>query len=78
MNLVGLNFCENGIEFVPRKTELTDEINLYYLKYRNSILNIKISGNGENIKSFKINGIDNEPFIDSKLCGLQNIEIELM
>lgn len=78
MNLVGLNFCENGIEFVPRKTELTDEINLYYLKYRNSILNIKISGNGENIKSFKINGIDNEPFIDSELCGLQNIEIELM
>ena len=63
--------------FVPSGTKLTNQINLQNLKYRKSLLNIKISGIGMKIKSFKINGNKSSPFIKKDLIGLQCIEIEL-
>lgn len=77
MDLIGLRFCEDGIMFVPSGTKLTNQINLQNLKYRKSLLNIKISGIGMKIKSFKINGNKSSPFIKKDLIGLQCIEIEL-
>ena len=77
MNLVGLEFCENGLKFAPVKSGLAENISLKGLKYRNCILNINISQSGEEATSFKVNGETCEPFISADSCGELNIEIDL-
>ena len=77
MNLLGMKFTEKGIEFAPIGSLLTEKVELSSLKYRNAILNIVINGNGNVLKSFKINGKETEPFVPYDICGNISIEIAL-
>lgn len=78
MDLVGMKFETEGISFAPVGTATANDISLKSVKYRNMILNIKIKGNGNAIRSFSVNGnVQHEPFISAKLKGNINIEIEM-
>lgn len=74
-DLVGLKFSEKGIEFSPMGTESVCGIDLSGLRYRNATLNIRISGRGDKIKSFKCNGKESSPFIPCDITGNAEIEI---
>lgn len=77
MNLFGLNFCVDGIHFNPIGSKLTDNMELGNIKYRDALLNIKIEGNGTEIKSFSINGLETQPFVSKESTGELNIKILL-
>lgn len=77
MDIVGMNFTEKGIGFNPVGTTLARSAELKGLKYRETTANIKISGNGSNIKSFKLNGNETEPFLSCNATGRQIVEILL-
>lgn len=73
-----MKFETEGISFAPVGTATANDISLKSVKYRNMILNIKIKGNGNAIRSFSVNGnVQHEPFISAKLKGNINIEIEM-
>jgi len=77
MNLVGMNFSEKGIHFAPIGSLLVEKVQLSSLNYRNAILNITINGNGNVLKSFKINGEETDPFVSCDITGNVDIEIVL-
>lgn len=77
MNLVGMNFSEKGIHFAPIGSLLVEKIQLSSLNYRNAFLNITINGNGNVLKSFKINGEETDPFVSCDIKGNVDIEIFL-
>jgi Bacterial alpha-L-rhamnosidase 6 hairpin glycosidase domain len=76
---IGMNFGLNGIRFCPVIPQSFGGTKMFNgFKYRNAILNVKISGYGKNIKSFKINGKKmKNAFIETTATGIQNIEIEM-
>ncbi len=74
-DLVGMKFDVDGITFKPVGSKLTNEIALKKLAYRNAIINVTITGNGDNVKSFKINGKEEKPFISANAEGELNVEI---
>lgn len=77
-NILGMSFSEKGITLNPYLMEGINEISLLGLKYRNSIMDINISGSGNSIKRFFINGKEtNEFFIGNDSKGKIVIEIEL-
>ena len=77
MNLVGMNFSENGIHFAPIGSLLVEKVQLSSLNYRNAILNITINGNGNVLSAFKINGEETDPFVSCDITGNVDIEIVL-
>lgn len=78
-NIIGLNISNKGIAFNPFLTDEIENISLLGLKYRNSILNISISGSGDSIESFYINGKKTDNFyISSDSTGKISIKIKLM
>lgn len=77
MNLVGMQFAENGIAFDPIGSNLVSDITLSNLVYRDAILNISIHGKGNSIGSFKLDGAETDRFIPADLCGNHEIEIVL-
>lgn len=77
MDLIGMKFCENGIYISPVGSTLVNEISLSNIKYRDAILNISISGNGQAISSFKLNEIDSDNFIPADIKGFNKIKITL-
>ncbi len=76
---MGMTFGLNGIRFcpvIPRVYGGTKNLNGF--KYRNAILNIKVSGFGKNIKTFIINGKKmKNAYLEASQSGIQNIEIEM-
>lgn len=76
-DLVGMNFTTKGINFSPVSIRLVKNMELKNFRYRDAVLNIKISGNGKEIKSFKIDGQECEPFIPCDATGVLQVEIEL-
>lgn len=77
-NLIGLKFSESGITFMPFLPEGVDDISLLGLKYRNSTLDIHISGSGNSIEHFLVNGKETNNFFVSKdSIGKISIEIQL-
>ena len=77
--LFGIDYKTDGLEFHPFVPEvLAADRRLENFPYRGASLNISIKGSGDRIKSFKVNGKEQSPFIEaSKAKGTLNIEIEM-
>lgn len=77
--LFGIDFQKEGLAFhpfVPQQFAGTRRLDNF--KYRGATLNITVSGYGNEIKSFKVNGKSQKPFIAAnKAKGVMNIDIEL-
>ena len=77
-NILGIHFSNKGITFKPFIPSQINDVSLLGLKYRNSVLDIHISGSGNSIEHFYINGTESNVFFlpkDSK--GRINIDIKL-
>lgn len=74
-DILGMKFTLDGITFKPVGSSLANKIVLKGLKYRNAFLNISISGMGESIASFKVNGNETVPFLSANASGTFDIEI---
>ena len=74
----GINYEMGGIRFHPfvPKT-LKAERHLSNFKYRDAVLNMSITGYGNTLRSFKIDGKETDPFFPAKLTGEHTIEIVL-
>lgn len=76
--LFGMSFSSKGITFKPVIPFDNKGIVLRNIRYRNSIINIYLSGKGERVESFKINEIAyTKPFLNSNTTGIKNIFINL-
>ena len=79
--MFGMNYDEDGITFnpyIPGWMQGPFELSNY--KYRGSVLTIKLSGEGDRVKSFKVDGVSKD--IDSYVfpvssTGSHTIEIEM-
>lgn len=76
---MGMSFGLNGIKFCPVIPKSYDGTKtLMGFKYRGATLNIKVTGFGQNIRSFKINGNKmTNAYLEATATGTQNIEIEM-
>lgn len=77
--LFGIDFRADGVAFAPFVPEvLAGTRTLSDFKYRDATLNITVTGFGAKIKSFKVNGKKQAPFISAdKAKGVLNIDIEM-
>jgi glycogen debranching enzyme len=76
--LAGLRFSEDSLSFAPYLPEKINSMELKNLKYRNLKLNILISGNGNLITSFMLDGVKQTDYsIPSSLKGEHEIVINL-
>lgn len=76
--IFGMNYKENGLEFSPFVPKaMAGERHLTNYNYRNSTLNITLSGYGNQIESFTLDGNLTEPFIPDTLQGNHEITIKL-
>lgn len=75
--LFGIDFRKDGLAFRPFVPEALGGVRtLENFKYRDASLDITVSGYGDKIKSFKLNGKEQEPFIPAKKAkGKMKIEI---
>ncbi len=74
--LFGINFEPNGLKFAPFVPKaLAAERKLTGFNYRDAVLDITVSGYGNRIKSFKLNGKETEPFIPGKIKGHNTVTI---
>ncbi len=72
--LFGINYEADGIRFTPFVPEAMDDSReLNSLKYRDAVLNITVNGHGDRIKSFKLNGVEQEAFIPAGIKGVNDI-----
>ncbi|MDE6416291.1 MAG: hypothetical protein K2K68_04605 [Duncaniella sp.] len=77
--LFGLEFGADALSFNPFVPEsLADTRSLTGFRYRDAVLNITVSGYGNKIKSFKINGRETSPVLQAKDArGTLDIMIEM-
>lgn len=76
--LLGLRFKEDGVFFAPYVPEnLPGEKTIGNLRYRDALLDIKITGTGKAISTFTIDGKPSGPFLDASLKGKHSISITL-
>lgn len=76
--LFGINYEKDGLRFAPFVPKaLADRRSLDGFKYRDATLNITVSGYGDKIKSFRLNGKETEPFVPSDIKGTNQIDIVL-
>ncbi|MDE6404005.1 MAG: hypothetical protein K2K86_09400, partial [Muribaculaceae bacterium] len=76
--LFGINFEPDGLSFSPFVPEaLGDTRTLRGFKYGDATLDITVSGYGNKIKSFKVNGKEHSPFIARGTKGKLDITIEM-
>ena len=75
--LFGIDFEKDGLAFHPFVPETLAGIrSLEGLKYRNAKIDITVSGYGNRIKSFKVNGKEQAPFIPAdKAKGNMKVDI---
>lgn len=74
----GISYHTDGIHFapfVPKKLKANRELSNF--KYRDAVLDLRISGFGANIKSFKLDGIECDPHIPADIAGNHLVEIAL-
>ena len=74
----GVNYELDGIHFRPfvPKT-LAAKRALKNFRYRNAVLNMSIIGFGNELKSFRLDGVETEPFLAADLEGEHTIEMVL-
>lgn len=77
--LFGINYEKDGLSFRPFVPKaLAGTRTLQNFKYRNAILDIKVSGYGNQIAHFRINGKEQNPMLSAKKAkGKVTIEIEM-
>lgn len=76
--LFGIRPAAESIDFAPFIPKaLDDNRTLTGLRYRDMVLNITISGYGNRIASFRLNGKPHSPSIAADLKGEQNVEIRM-
>ncbi|MCM1004952.1 MAG: hypothetical protein NC402_01495 [Prevotella sp.] len=77
--LFGIDFHANSLVFTPFVPEVLGSTrSLNNFRYRDAVLDITISGYGSKIKSFKVNGKEQEPIIQAaKAKGRMKVEIEM-
>ena len=76
--LFGMRFSVDSLSFTPYLPEKINSIELKDLNYRNSNLDIKITGNGNSIESFSVDGKNQSEYsIPSTLKGDHKIFINL-
>lgn len=74
MNIAGMRFKTDRVEFSPYLPPSIGSMEITNLHFRDSVLNIKITGQGEKIKDFSVNGEKTACFVPH--CpGIKNIEI---
>jgi hypothetical protein len=74
----GISYHLDGIRFAPMVPKaLKAARRLSNFKYRNAVLDMKVSGYGNVIKSFKLDGVEAEPLFPASLNGAHTIEIVL-
>ncbi len=67
----GIRFCP----FVPKA--LKAERRLSNFKYRDAVLDMSITGYGNQLKSFRLDGVETQPFFPANLTGAHTIEMVL-
>ena len=74
----GISYELGGIRFKPfvPKT-LKAERHLSNFKYRDAVLDMHITGFGNTLKSFKLDGVEADPFFPANLKGQHTIEMVL-
>ena len=78
MALLGLNYEKDGIRFAPCvPASMVGSRSLKGLKYRGMTLDITVTGEGNIIESFKLDGNEAEPFVDAGLTGKHEITIAM-
>lgn len=76
--LAGMEFNDDGIFFVPNVPDnLPGEKQITDLRYRDAILDIKITGTGRAISTFTIDGKPADPFFRGDQSGRHEISITL-
>lgn len=76
--LLGMNFEEKGIRFAPVVPRQFSVVTMKQVKYRQSILNIKVLGSGSRALGFKVDGRPMfKAFFDASLTGTHEIEIQM-
>ncbi len=77
--LFGIDYQKDGLAFHPFVPEALGQTRtLDNFKYRDAVLNITVNGYGSKIKSFKVNGKEQAPFISAKKAkGVMDIVIEM-
>ncbi|MDE6369792.1 MAG: hypothetical protein K2K94_11225, partial [Muribaculaceae bacterium] len=74
--LFGINFEVDGLSFRPFVPKaLAAKRSLTNFRYRDAVLDINISGSGNRIKSFRLNGKEHRPFIPATITGNNTIDI---
>ncbi|MDE6802216.1 MAG: hypothetical protein K2J06_05575, partial [Muribaculaceae bacterium] len=74
--LFGINFEVDGLAFHPFVPEaLAADRSLTGFRYRDAILDITISGYGDEIKSFKVDGRETGPFVRGDIKGRHRVDI---
>ncbi len=78
--IFGVNYDEKSLGFSPCKSEwIKGSLTLDGLKWRASVLNLRLGGNGNRIESLKVNGEAKSPSwrLDASASGIYTIEIIL-
>lgn len=74
--IFGMNFEPKGISFSPTIPQsYAGQYTLTNFRYRNAVLNITVSGYGDEIASFKVNGREQKPSLSGNVRGVQKLEI---
>ncbi len=74
----GINYETDGIRFapvIPKSMKGTRQLKNF--KYRQAVLDLTVTGAGSQIVSFKLNGLECDPFFDGRLTGHHTIEMQL-
>lgn len=76
--LFGIHFEKDGLAFRPFVPEaLGGTRTLENFKYRDATLSITVTGHGDRIASFKLNGKEHKPLLPTNIKGENTIEIVL-
>ena len=74
--LFGVRYETDGLRFSPFIPKaMADTRTLTGLRYRDAVLNITVTGYGDRVKSFKLNGREHAPFIPADIRGENDIRI---
>lgn len=77
LDLVGLQYTEEGLRFAPVCTNVAGNIRLKHLVYRNAVLDITICKSDSKTTSFVLDGTECEAFVPADINDKHKIEIFL-
>lgn len=76
--LMGINFAHDCLNFAPViPRNLAADRMVENFPYRGATLDIKVSGYGDSIKSFKLDGVEQAPCVPADLTGKHTVEIKM-